>query len=203
MVDLEQTQIIEALPAALSPIRMQRLAHKAVNHLGLGLVDVAVESREDGNLAIILPEAWAYLFLAHLEATAGQIQEQLRRAMNQARMKDARIQAELAAAARAWETKQIAIHARFRELCSEGLSKREAIRRIKSEQHDGMTATEIQSVVEGRDPRKTHERKERNARILRLKAEGVKVEEIAAREGIPAGTVKSILTERRKRDATK
>ena len=176
------------LPATLSPTNMQRLANRAVNHLGLGLVDVAMESREDGKLAIILPEPWAYLLLAHLEATAGQIQEQLRRAMNQARMKDARLQAELAAAAKAWETQQIAIHDRYRQLLEDGCSKREAIRRMKLERQGTMTATAIQRIIECGDPRKRKERKQafrqRQERIREMADRGMKQKEIARAEGV-------------------
>lgn len=64
---------IDTLPDLASPVRLQRLAHKAVNNLGLSLVDVSVEPREPGQVAIVLPEGWAYLFLAHLDATAKQI----------------------------------------------------------------------------------------------------------------------------------
>ncbi len=72
------TTEIDRLPEIASPVRLQRLAHKAINNLGLSLVDVSVEPRGAGQVAV-LPEGWAYLFLAHLEATAKQIQEQLRR----------------------------------------------------------------------------------------------------------------------------
>ncbi len=207
LMEVEIAQILpgDAGGGLVSPSRLQRLAHKAVNHLGLGLVDVAMESRQDGKLAIILPEAWAYLFLAHLEATAGQIREQLRRAMNQARMKDARLQAELAAAAKAWETQQIAIRDRYRQLLEEGCAKREAIRRIKSERQGTMTATEIQSIIEGADPRKTRERKqafrERQERIRERADRGMKQKAIAEAEGLSLNQVKWELT-KGGRDAT-
>ncbi len=169
-----------------SPTSLQRLANKAINHLGLG-VDVALESRGDGKVAIILPDsAWAYLFLAHLEVTAGQIREQLRRAMNQARIKDARLQAELAAAAKAWETQQIAIHDRNRQLLEEGCSPREAIREIKKESHGTLSATMIQGIIECGDPRKTRERKqalrERQERIRVMADRGMRQGEIARAE---------------------
>ena len=180
-----------------SPTSLQRLANKAINHLGLGLVDVALESRGDGKLAIILPEAWAYLFLAHLEATAGQIREQLRRAMNQARIKDARIQAELAAAAKAYETQQIALHDQYRQLLEEGCSPREAIRRMKAERQGTMTATEIQRIIEGADPRKTRERRqlfrERQQRIREMADRGMKQGEIARAEGLSRHQIKYAL----------
>ncbi len=64
-----------------SPARLQRLANVTLNHLGLAAPDVAVESREDGRVALVLPEAWAHLFLAHLTVQAEQIHERLRQAM--------------------------------------------------------------------------------------------------------------------------
>lgn len=146
------TQDLQILPDLSSPVRLQRLANKAVNNLGLSLIDVSVEPREAGQVAIVLPEGWAYLFLAHLEATAKQIQEGLRRAMHQAKLKDARMQEQLDAAAREWEATRIRIHARYRELIGEGLTKRDAIRRLKLESQDAMTATLIQGIVEGGDP---------------------------------------------------
>ncbi len=148
-----------------SPTRLQRLANKAVNNLGLSLVDVAVEPREAGQVAIVLPEAWAYLFLAHLEATAKQVQEQLRRAMYKAKLKDARLQEQLEVAAREWETRQVKIQERYRKLIAEGLSQREAIRHIKEESHGQFTATEIAGIVTAADPRKKRARQERDKQI--------------------------------------
>lgn len=171
-----------------SPTRLQRLANKAVNNLDLSLVDVTVEPREVGQVAIVLPEAWAYLFLAHLEATAKQVQEQLRRAMWKAKLKDARLQEQLEVAAREWETRQVKIQERYRLLIAEGLSDREAIRHIKQESHGEYTATEIARIVTAADPRKKRARQERNARIWE-KAKTMTRKQIAEEEGL---TVKQV-----------
>ena len=46
-----------------SPTRLQRLANVAINQLGLTILDVDVEPREDGRVALVLPKAWMYLML--------------------------------------------------------------------------------------------------------------------------------------------
>ncbi len=184
-----------------SPTRLQRLANKAVNNLGLSLIDVAVEPREAGQVAIVLPEAWAYLFLAHLEATAKQIQEQLRRAMWQAKIMDARMQEQLEAARREWESRQVKIQERYRELIAEGLSDREAIRKIKEKSYGEYTATEIARIVTAADPRKKRARQERNARIWE-KAKTMPRKQIAEEEGLTVKQVSDrVKRERKKRDA--
>ena len=184
-----------------SPARLQRMAHVALNQLGSTAIDVDVEPRGDGRVAIVLSESWAFLFLAHLEAQAKQIHEQVRRAVHRARMKDHRLQAELAAAAKAWETQRIAIHDRYRQLGEDGCSEREAIRRMKSERQGTMTATEIQSIIECGDPRKTRERKqafrERQQRIRAMADRGMKRKEIARAEGLSRNQVQWALTGRK------
>lgn len=184
---------LTVLPEALTPTGLQRLAHKAVNNLGLSLVDVAVERRDNGRVAIVLPEGWAYIFLAHLDATAKQIQEQLRRAMHQAKLKDVRIQEQLEVAAREWEGTQIKAQERYRELLSEGLTKREAIRRIKSESQGVLSATLIQGIVESGDPRKKRERLERDAKIRALRAQGFSYNRISTELNVRESVVASVL----------
>lgn len=176
-----------------SPARLQRLANKAVNNLGLSLIDVSVEPRGAGQVAIVLPEGWAYLFLAHLQATAKQIQEQLRRAMYQAKLKDARMQEQLESAARDYEARQVKVQERYRALIAEGLTKREAIRQIKVESQGTMTATEVQGIVESADPRKKQARLARNGRIVALRQRGMKLREIAAQEGVRYDVVAAVL----------
>ena len=189
------------LPQELSsPARLQRLANKAVNNLGLSLVDVSVEPRGAGRVAIILPEAWAYIFLAHLEATAKQIQEQLRRAMWQAKLKDGRMQEQLEAGAREWEARQIKIQEQYRKLLTDGLTKREAIRRIKEKSEGVLTATIIQHVVESGDPRTKRARLARNDRIRAMRQRGLKLREIAEHEGVTRDVVIAVLRKRRKGD---
>ena len=184
-----------------SPTRLQRLANKAVNNLGLSLVDVAVEPRDGGQVAIVLPEAWAYLFLAHLEAMAKQIQENLRRAMYKAKLKDVRMQEQLEAARREWEFREVKIQEQYRELIAEGLSDREAIRKIKEKSYGEYTATEIARIVTAADPRKKRARQERNARIWE-KAKTMTRKQIAEEEGLTVQQVSDRLKrERRKHDA--
>lgn len=202
-----------------SPARLQRLANKAVNNLGLSLVDVTVEPRDGGQVAIVLPDAWAYLFLAHLEATAKQVTEQLRKAMYAAKMKDGRIQAQLQEAAAAWEKRRLSIRARYAELIEGGLSKRDCIRQIKAESAGDLSATEIAAVIGRWDPRKQKQREAqreteqaqrrkadktqvleartqrkadrsaRNARILALRAQKMTLQAIAREVGTSLYTV--------------
>lgn len=186
-----------------SPTRLQRLANKAVNNLGLSLVDVAVEPREAGQVAIVLPEAWAYLFLAHLEAMAKQIQENLRRAMYKAKLKDGRMQEQLEAARREWETREVKIQEQYRELIAEGLSDREAIRKIKEKSYGEYTATEIARIVTAADPRKKRARQKRDKQILALEAQGLKIRKIAEQVGVSVVTVKDVLKRKRRQQDAK
>lgn len=182
-----------ALPEALSHVSLQRLAWKAVNHLGPSIVEVAVEPRAGDKVAIVLPGAWAYIFLAHLEATAKQIQEELHRAMYQAKLKDSRIQVKLDEAALEWEAERGRIRERYAQLLNTGLPKRDAIRRIKAESGGNLTATIIADVVGNWDPRVQRRREARDARIRTLRAEGRKLHEIASEVGVSKWTVKAVL----------
>ncbi len=164
----------------------------AINQLGLTILDVDVEPREDGRVALVLPEAWMYLMLSQLAVQAEIIQEKLRKATWQARMKDARLQAEVQQAAREWETEREEIYERCKVLTGQGMSQREAIRQVKAESHGELTATIIQTVVESADPSERRARRERDERIRR-KAEHLSPKEIARQEGMTLNQVKWVL----------
>ena len=184
-----------------SPARMQRLANAASNQLGLSVLDLDVEPREDGRVALVLPEAWMYLMLSQLALQAQFIQEKLRKATHQARMKDVRLQAEIQKATKEWEAREKRIYERGKVLTGQGMSRRDAIRQINKESHGELTASVIQTVVEGADPSERRARKERDARILALRAQGLKIREIAGDVGTTEEVVKRVLQKRRQRDA--
>jgi len=196
-----ETQNVALEEIGTSPARMQRLANIASNQLGLSVLDLDVEPREDGRVALVLPEAWMYLMLSQLALQAQFIQEKLRKATHQARMKDARLQAELQRAAKEWENQQVRIFERYKVLRGQGMIHREAIRQINKESHGELTASVIQIIVEGADPSERRARKERDARILALRAQGLKIREIAGHVGTTEEVVKRVLQKRRQRDA--
>jgi len=110
------------------------------------------------------------------------------------------MQEQLEVAAREWEARQITVQERYRVLLSEGLSKRDAIRRIKGESEGVLTATIIQSIVDSADPRKKQARVDRNSRILAMRQRGLKLREIAEQVGVKEDVVRAVLRERRKGD---
>ncbi len=184
-----QTQDVQAFAEHFSSTRLQRLANITLNHLGLTAPDVTVERREDGRVALVLPEAWAHLFLAHLTLQAEQIHERLRQAMWKARMKDARLQAELQRAAKEWEAQQERIYERYKVLTGQGMSHRDAIRQVKAESHGDLTASVVQVIVEGADPSERRARRERDERIRR-KMEHLSPKEIARQERMTLNQIK-------------
>ncbi len=186
-----------------SPTRLQRLANIAINQLGLSVLDLDVEPREDGRVALVLPEAWMYLMLSQLAAQAQIIQEKLRKATWQARMKDTRLQAEIQKATKEWEAQQERIYERYKVLTGQGMSHRDVIRQINQESHGELTASVIQTIVEGADPSKRRARKERDARILALEAQGLKIRKIAEQVGVSVVTVKDVLKRKRRRGDAK
>ncbi len=204
--DREQTQDVQAFAEHFSSTRLQRLANITLNHLGLTVPDmtgpdVTVERREDGRVALVLPEAWAHLFLSHLTVQAEQIHERLRQAMWKARMKDARLQAEVQQAAKEWEAQQECIYERYKVLTGQGMTHRDAIRQIKKESRSELTATVIQGIVEGASPEKRRRRGERHERIRR-KAEHLTRKEVAQQEGLSVHGVRYVLDKRRSKTRT-
>ncbi len=187
-----ETQNVALEEIGTSPARMQRLANAASNQLGLSVLDLDVEPREDGRVALVLPEAWMYLMLSQLALQAQFIQEKLRKATHQARMKDARLQAELQRAAKEWEAQQERIYERYKVLTGQGMSHRNAIRQVKAESHGELTASVIQVIVEGADPSKKRARRTRDERVRR-KAEHLSPKEIARQERMTLDQVKWVL----------
>ncbi len=187
-----QTQDVQAFAEHFSSTRLQRLANITLNHLGLTAPDVTVERREDGRVALVLPEAWAHLFLAHLTLQAEQIHERLRQAIWKARMKNARLQAEIQQAAKEWEAQQERIYERYKVLTGQGMSHRDAIRQVKAESHGDLTASVVQVIVEGADPSERRARRERDARIKR-KAGHLSPKAIARQERMTLDQVKWVL----------
>ena len=110
------------------------------------------------------------------------------------------MQEQLEGAAREWEATQIKTQERYRQLLSEGLSKRDAIRSIKAESQGVLTATLVQEIVESGDPRKKRGRLARNDRIVALRERGMKLRDIAEQEGVTKDVVVGVLRERRGRD---
>lgn len=176
-----------------SPARFQRLANVTLNHLGAVGVDVEVETRKDGRVAVVMPTAWLHLFLANLTAQAQAIKEKLQKAAWEARIKDATLQVELAHAAEEWDRRQVKIQTRYKKLVAGGASKREAIRLLKTESHGVLSATIIQTIVESADPRQKRARLARNDRIVALRQRGMKLREIAAQEGVSKDVVVGVL----------
>ncbi len=64
-------------PASLA--RLQRLGNITVNRLGAVGVDIEIEVRPDGRVAVIMAPEWGSLLLANLESQAVTFKEKLTR----------------------------------------------------------------------------------------------------------------------------
>lgn len=144
---------------------------------------------------------WASLLLANLQAQAVAFKEKLQRSKWEVQRREAELRAASGEAAQRWEQERERIHRRYEVLVAKGLSHRDAIRQIKKETHGALTATVIQSVVEGADPRKKRARRERDERIRR-KAEHLTPKEIATQEGMTVDQVRWILRKGRPQTKT-
>ncbi len=60
--DREDTQDVQAL-SKVSPARLQRLGNIVTNHLGAAGVDIEIETREDGRIAVVMPPELASTFI--------------------------------------------------------------------------------------------------------------------------------------------
>lgn len=184
-----------------SPTPLQRVGNIVTNHLGAAGVDIEIETREDGRIAVVMPPEWASLLLANLQAQAVAFKEKLQRSTWELQRRHAELQAASEEAALRWEQEQERIYRRYKALVAKGHFHRDAIRQIKKESHGVLTATMVQSVVEGADPKKRRARRERDERI-RVKAQHLTRREIADQESISVHGVRYVLSKGRPKTRT-
>ena len=144
-----------------SPTRLQRLTNVTVSQLTRLGVDVAVEVRDDGKFALIMPPIWFHFFLASLTMQLDELRKRLTTAGWEAYAKSDELKTQLADAARRWEAQKVRLKQRYWTLMEEGLSSRDAIRTIKRESHGDLTATLVASIVERRKPPSQHRKRGR------------------------------------------
>ncbi len=177
-------------PASLA--RLQRLGNITVNQLGAVGVDIEIEARPDGRVAVIMAPEWGSLLLANLEAQAVAFKEKLQRSAFELQRRSAEQRAASEEAARRWEQGKTRIYRRGEVLVARGLSRWDAIRQITKESCGALPAAVIQTIVEGASPEKRQQRRERHERIQR-KAQHLTPSEIALQEGVSINTVYYIL----------
>jgi len=195
---------LATLPDVLQTVphnRFQRLGNIAVKQLGAVGVDIEIEARPDGRVAVIMAPEWGLLLLANLEAQAVAFKEKMQRSTFELQRRHAEQRAASEEAARRWEQTQERIYRRYEVLVAHGLSRRDAIRRIKGESRGALPATIIQAIVEGASPEKRRRRRERHERIRR-KAQHLARKEIAQQEGLSVHGVRYVLDKGRPKKKT-
>ncbi len=185
----------------VSPTRLQRLGNITVNQLGAVGVDIEIEARPDGRVAVIMAPEWSSLLLANLEAQAVAFKEKLQRSAFELQRRHAEQRAASGEAERRWEDVEWRVKRRYKILLAHGLSHRDAIRQIKKESRGTLPATIIQVIAEGAGPEKRRQRRERHERI-RQKAQYLTRKEIAQQEGLSVHGVRYVLDKGRPKTRT-
>ncbi len=185
----------------VSLARLKRLGNITVNQLGAVGVDIEVEVRPDGRVAVIMAPEWSSLLLANLEAQAVAFKEKLQRSTFELQRRHAEQQAASGEAERRWEDEEWRISRRYTVLLAHGLSRGDAIRQITKESGGALPAAVIQTIVDGASPEKRRQRRERHDRIRR-KAQHLGRKEIAQQEGLSVHGVRYILDKARPKTRT-
>ncbi len=176
-----------------TPARLQRLGNITVNHLGAAGVDIEIEIREDGRIAIVMPPEWASLHLASLQAQAVAFEEKLQRSTWELKQREAELRVQTEEGRRRIEELDQTTYAQYKRYRKAGFTHHESLHKLKGRE-SGWSLVLLNDVIRKQRTQENLEKWRAVVEKLRHHREaGLTIPQIANKEGLTPDQVKHAL----------